>query len=109
MALKKNSKKILDIIASQPGINQTDAYRQVHPNTSDITARTNAYKLMKKPEAQIYLQKHVDKAKNKVVELISSDNEHISLKASESVLDRVLGKPTQKTESVSLNIEALLE
>ena len=98
LGLKENSKRILDIIASQPQQNATEAYRQVHPEAGDVTARTNAHKLLKKPEAQIYLQKHIDKAKSKVVELIDSKNEKIALGASEAVLDRALGKATSRIE-----------
>lgn len=108
MTLKPNSKKILDIIASQPGINQTDAYRQVHPTAGDNSARSNAYKLMKKPDAQIYLQKHIDKAKQTVVALLDSDKDDIKLKSADSILDRSLGKATQRvemqSEQVSINI-----
>lgn len=109
MTLKANSKKILDIIATQPNLNQTQAYKQVHPTASDNTARNNSSQLLKKPEAQIYLQKHIEKAKTKVVQLIDSDNEQISLKASEAVLDRALGKATQQisstTQSISFSID----
>lgn len=108
MTLKPNSKKILDIIAGQPGINQTDAYRQVHPSAGDNSARANSYKLMKKPEAQIYLQKHIDKAKQTVVSLLDSDKDDIKLRSADSILDRELGKATQRVEvqsqQVSINI-----
>lgn len=108
MTLKANSKRILDIIASQPGINQADAYRQVHPTASDNTARNNASQLMKKPEAQIYLQKHIEKAKNTIVELLDSEKDEIRLKSADSILDRSLGKATQRvqvqSEQVSINI-----
>jgi hypothetical protein len=109
MTLKANSKKILDIIASQPGINQTDAYRQVHPSAGDNTARANAYKLMQKPEAQIYLQKHIEKAKETIVSLLDSEKDEIRLKSADSILDRSLGKATQRLEvqkeQVSITID----
>lgn len=108
MTLKANSKRILDIIASQPGINQADAYRQVHPTASDNTARNNASQLMKKPEAQLYLQKHIDKAKETIVSLLDSEKDEIRLKSADSILDRSLGKATQRlevqSEQVSINI-----
>jgi hypothetical protein len=107
--LKHNSKKVLDIIAGQTKQNATQAYKEVHPDATDITARTNAHQLLQKPSAQIYLQKHIDKAKEKVVELIDSPKEQIALQASESVLDRALGKATQRTEvsttGITLNID----
>ncbi len=109
MALKANSKKILDIVASGTAQNATDAYRQVHPTASDITARTNSHKLIKKPEAQIYLQQHIDKAKTRVVELIDSNKENIALQASEAVLDRALGKATQRIETENKHLVMRIE
>jgi hypothetical protein len=104
MTLKVNSKRTLDIIATQDKTNASQAYKQTHPNASDSTARTNASALMRNPEAQIYLQKHVDKATTKIVELVDSSREDIALKASESILDRQLGKPITKTHSINLNL-----
>ena len=109
MALKANSKKILDIIASEPSTNYTNAYKQVHPTASDNTARNNSSQLLKKPEAQIYLQKHIEKAKSRVVELIDSNKENIALQASEAVLDRALGKAVNRTETTSLNIDVAIQ
>jgi len=101
MTLKTNSKRILDIIASDKSMNQTQAYKQVHPNASDNTARNNASQLLKKPEAQIYLQKHIEKASNKIVELVNNDKPDIALRASQDILDRTQGKATIKTENTT--------
>jgi len=107
--LKENSKRTLDIIAGQKKQNATAAYKEVHPNASDITAAVNSYRLLQKPEAQIYLEKHITKARNKVVQLVESKKEGIALQASEAVLDRALGKATQRTEvqttGVTINID----
>lgn len=109
MALKRNSKKVLDIIATQKKTNATAAYKQIHTNASDVTARTNAYKLMQKPQAQIYLQEHIDNAKSTIVYLLQSEKDDIKLRAAEAILDRELGKATQRTEvqhnSITLNID----
>lgn len=91
-------------MAQQPALNQTQAYKQIHPTASDNTARNNASQLLKKPEAQIYLQKHIDKAKTKVVALVDSENEQVSLKASEAILDRALGKATQQIQTTSQSV-----
>lgn len=91
-------------MAQQPALNQTQAYKAIHPTASDNTARNNASQLLKKPEAQIYLQKHIDKAKTKVVALVDSDNEQVSLKASEAILDRALGKATQQIQTTSQSV-----
>lgn len=109
MTLKVNSKKVLDIIAAQPKRNASQAYKEVHPEAGDITARTNAYKLMQKPAAQIYLQEHISRAKETVVELMGSEKDDIRLRSAQDILDREHGKATQKQEitttGVTLNID----
>lgn len=96
-------------MAGQTTLNQTKAYKEIHPTASDLTARNNASQLLKKPEAQIYLQEHINKAKSRIVELIGSEKEQIALSASEAVLDRALGKAVQRSEvqttGVSLTID----
>ena len=117
MVLKDNSKRILDIVATQTEQNATEAYRQIHPNAKDITARVNAYKLMQKPEAQLYLQQHIDRAKAtklRVLDLADKKQDSVQWQrlgneVAEQVLDRALGKATQRIEqqstSVNLNID----
>lgn len=95
---------MLDIIAGQPKINATEAYKIVHPDASLATARVNSSKLMSNPEAQIYLKQHTDKAKAKIVELVDSDKEEIAFKASEAILDRELGKSIQRVQTQSTGI-----
>ena len=108
--LKANSKAVLDIIATQKQRNAAQAYREVHPNADDITARTNAWKLLQKPSAQIYLQEHIDTAKQTIVELArESKKDDIRLRASQDILDRETGKAIQRVEQhttgVTLNID----
>jgi len=98
MTLKVKSKEVLDLIASNPKINGTDAYLAVHKTENRTTAASNVHQLLKKPEAQIYLEKHIEKAKNRIVSLVDSEKEEIALRASDSLLDRALGKATQRTE-----------
>lgn len=104
MTLKRNSIQILDIIAGQEAQNATAAYKLVHPAANDNTARANSYKLMAKPEAQIYLQKHIDKARSKIVSLVDSQKENIALLASQDILDREHGKARQTTEVRSTSV-----
>lgn len=109
MTLKQNSKQILDVIAGQTKRNATKAYKEVHPTASTVTAATNAYKLLAKPEAQIYLEQHITKARNKVVELIDSPKENIALMASQDVLDRERGKARQVTEVRSTSLALTID
>jgi len=109
MTLKVKSKQVLDIIAANPKVSQTDAYLIVHKTAKRTTAASNAHQLIKKPEAQIYLEKHIQKAKNKVVQLIDSEREDIALRASDSLLDRALGKATQNINQQSTSVEVKLD
>lgn len=104
MTLKVNSKRILDLIASSDSQNATQAYKQIHPTASDVTAMTNAYKLLQKPEAQIYLEKHISKASNRIVNLVDSDKPDIALRASQDILDRTQGKAIQQVQTTSKTI-----
>jgi hypothetical protein len=107
--LKANSKKTLDIIASQTKRNATEAYLTTHPNISKETAKAAANKLLAKPEAQLYLNEHIDKAKQTIVSLMDSEKDDIRLRASTDVLDRSHGKATQRIEQtttgITLNID----
>lgn len=109
LGLKANSKKVLDVIAGQTKKNAAQAYKEVHPNASDVTARTNAYKLLQKPSAQIYLQEHISNARETIVELMNSSKDDIRLRSAIDVLDRSHGKAIQRsevhTEGITLSID----
>lgn len=103
--LKANSKKVLDIIAGQKERNATQAYKDVHPNAATTTAAAAANKLLAKPEAQIYLQEHVDRAKQTMVQLLNSDKEEMQYKASQDILDRNLGRAIQQVQTTSVGVQ----
>jgi len=102
--MKPKTKAFVDLTLANPKLSNTEAYLMTHETTSKATARANASELMSKPAVQIYKQAHVNKAKNKIVELVGSNREDIALKASESILDRELGKPLARTNSLNLNV-----
>jgi len=101
-------KAFADELINNPKISQTEAYIRTHKTNNRTTARINASKTLTNTNVQIYLNKHIDKARNKIVQLIDSERENISLQASEMVLDRALGKPVQQTQNINLNIDSAL-
>lgn len=111
--LKKNSKAVLDIIATQKTKNAAQAYKEIHPNASPATAKVSASQLLAKPEAQIYLNQHIDKAKQTIVELLDSEKDDIRLRSAIDVLDRSHGKAIQKVDqtshSININIDLTSE
>lgn len=108
--LKANSKKVLDIIATQTKRNATQAYKEVHPNATTQSAQALSSALLSKPEAQIYLKEHVDRARETIVDLMQhSEKDDIRLRSAVDVLDRNHGKAIQqvntRTEGVTLTID----
>lgn len=108
--LKANSKKVLDIIAGQKTRNASQAYKEVYPAANAITAVTNAHHLMIKPEAQIYLKAHIDRATETVVELMtSSDRDDIRLRSAIDVLDRSHGKAIQQVNQTTNGVTLVID
>lgn len=118
MALKHNSKKVLDIISTQgKERNATKAYKEVHPNATTKTAQAAVNKLLNKPEASLYLQEHVNEASVTVIDVMRNARtqtdspafQRLAKDSAESVLNRELGTPTQTIRQtvtgVSLNID----
>jgi phage terminase small subunit len=78
--------------------NATQAVRKVWGGQiAEATTRNKAHRLLTtNGDIRDYLEMNLGKAKKRVVQLIDSEREEIALKASESVIDRVEGKATQK-------------
>lgn len=112
--MKPKTKEFLDLLATDPKIDQTEAYLATHKTTNRNTARSEASKTIAKPSSQIYLKKHVSMAKRTIVDIaMNSDKDETRLKASQDILDRTDGKAIQKTinqnTNLNLNIEASKE
>lgn len=99
LRLKPKTKQMADLLMSNPELSQTKAYLQTHNTNNVDTARTEASKTLSKPNVQIYMDKHINKAKTRIVELIDSDKPDIALRASQDILDRSHGKATVIQES----------
>ena len=107
--LKPKTKAFADKLISNPKMSHARAYLETHQTNNMNTAGVEAHRTLRNPNVQIYLNKHIDKAKHRIVELIDSKKENIALQASDSVLDRALGKPTQQIQSTSKRINITLE
>lgn len=109
MKLTRKQKAFADKLLSEPKQSATEAAAQTYNVASRKSAEVIASENLRNPAIQIYLEEHVDKAKNRVVELINSEKEEIALRASDSVLNRALGMPTQRTENrtevVTINLD----
>lgn len=99
LRLKPKTKQFADLLLQDPTLSQTQAYLATHNTTNSRAAAVEASKNLSKPSVQLYMDSHINKAKMKVIELVDSDKPDIALRASESILDRALGKATVITES----------
>ncbi len=101
--LTRKQKAWADTYIANPKAPLTDIARQTYNVTEASTASEISRQNLKKPEIQIYLESHIDKAKSRIIQLIDSDREDIALRASQDVIDRTHGKPTQIQQSQSIS------
>lgn len=107
--MKPKTKEFVDILLEDPKISATNAYLATHETTNRTTAKNNAHQTLKKPNVQIYMQKHAKRAANRIVELIDSEKEDMSFKASVEILDRTYGKAIQKSVNQNTNLNVNVE
>jgi phage terminase small subunit len=107
--LTRKQKAFADHLINNPKQSATKAVQATY-NTKDYsTAGSIAVENLQKPAIQLYLDDHIQKAKNRIITLVDSEKEEIALRASDSILDRSLGKAVQRSEvqstSVNLNLD----
>ena len=113
--LTRKQKAFADEILQNPKISGTEAAKRTYgkpdKTISTATAGRIAHDNINNTAVQIYMEKHVEKAKEKMVSLMDSDNEGIQYKAAKDLLDRTHGTPKQQIEKrqVNINIETVLE
>lgn len=101
--MKPKTKEFADKVLSDPKISNTQAYIDTHQTNDRNSAKANASKLLAKANVKIYMKKHEQMAKNKIVSLLSSKDE-TALKAAQDILDRNFGKSVQRQVSQNTNI-----
>lgn len=110
LRISDNTKQFYDELIDNPKIGIRQAYKKhIGDSTSELQASVNASRLKNNDKFQIYKDSAVSKAKRRIVQLVDSSNESIALKASDSILDRNLGKAVQKNETTSRTVEVKLD
>lgn len=100
--LTPNQKAYADTKLENPNMPLTEVVKRAYPNVKDSNvASTIAALNDKNKDLQIYTGEQVNKAKKRIVELIDSEREDISLRASVDVLDREHGKAVQQVQTTS--------
>lgn len=108
MKLTRKQKAFAQHLLNNPKDSATEAAAQAYDIKKRHTAEQIAHENLRKPDIQLYLNEHVDKAKNRIVTLVDSQKEEIALRASDSILDRTLGKATQRTEQTTTTVSLSL-
>lgn len=96
--LTRKQKAFADQLIANPKMSATKAALETYNTEKDYVAKNIASENLTKPNIQLYMDEHIQKAKNRVVDLVDSEKEDIALRASDSILDRALGKATQRIE-----------
>jgi hypothetical protein len=109
LGIRPKTKAFIDLMLADPKLSASEAYRLVHKTNSPETSKVNASKLLTKTNVQIYKDSAVGKAKRRIVQLVSSDNESIALKAAQDIIDRTSGKAVQKSDITSRTVEVKLD
>jgi ribosomal protein S20 len=109
LRIKPKTKAMVDMLADDKTLSQTEAYIRTHKTESRATARNNASKTLAKTSVRIYSDSIVRKAKTRVGQLVDSENESIALKASQDIIDRTEGKAQQKDSDKSRTVTVKLD
>lgn len=107
--MKPNTIAFADALIANPKKSHTQAYLDTHRTTNRNVARSEAAKTIAKPSVQIYLKKHANRAKERMLELVESRKEDIALRASVDILDRTYGKAVQRQQSENTNLNINVE
>jgi hypothetical protein len=103
--MKTKTKEFVDELLLNPKLSHTEAYLRTHQTTNRKSASVGAARLLSKPSVAIYLEKHVSKARQRIVDLVdNAGKEDVQLRAAQDILDRVYGKATQRAEVQSFGI-----
>lgn len=108
--MKPKTKAFADTLLANPKLSNTEAYMRTHKTTNRRSASVSASKLLATPSVSIYLAKHVDAARMRIVQLVdNAGKEEVQLRAAQDILDRTHGKAIQRADlavsGVSLNID----
>lgn len=107
--LTRKQKAFADHLLANPKDSATKAIQEAYNVANRQTAAVMANENLNKPNVMLYLDAHIDKAKNRIVSLIDSDKEDIALRASDSILDRSLGKAIQRSEVTTQGVSITID
>lgn len=102
--LTRKQKAFADGIINNPKASAAEIARQTYNITDNKTSAVVASQNLSKTNISLYIDEHVNKAKERIVQLIDSDKPEIQLRASQDILDRTHGKAKQQIEQVTTGV-----
>ena len=115
--LTYKQKTFADKIINNPKDSATEAAATTYKVTNRHSAEQIAYENLRKPEIVSYLNRHLKDAETTVLnvmynsEKMKDEPQHanIAIRSAEMVMDRVIGKPTQRVEQQSTSVNINLD
>jgi phage terminase small subunit len=101
--LTRKQKVFADELINNPKQSATSAALKAYDTTPPVAA-VIASENLRKPNILLYLDKHIDKAQETIVEVMTDKNNKADtrLRAADSLLDRTLGKATLTDTSTNI-------
>ena len=103
--LTRKQKALADKVIANPKASATSLVKEVY-NVAPHNADSLASQVLRKPQVLAYLEKHSDLAEKTIVGVLRNSRkrkgdmtaQRLAKDSAEAILDRVHGKPTQRTE-----------
>lgn len=103
--LTRKQKAFADELLNDKKKSATEAAMQTYNTTDRNTAGVIAAQNLRNTNIQLYIDEHVDRAKETVVNLLDSDKDEIKLRSAQDILDRTHGKATQTVQTTGVHIQ----
>lgn len=120
--LTRKQKAFADYLLANPKASATTAAKATYNVTTDGSARIQAHDTLTKPNVQIYMAIHADKALTDMIEIAEYSKKYgrtgtrdgasyagVAVSINRDILDRVHGKATQRTEVISKKVSVSID
>lgn len=107
--LTRKERLFINDLLNDPSQSATSVIERHYNTTSKSSATSLAHNKMTKDDIQIILKDYGTEAIHTIHDVMTTGSESNRLSAAKDLADRTFGKATQRTESVSLTIEAVVD
>lgn len=120
--LSRKQKAFADFLIENPKASQTEAALHAYDVSTRESASVAATRAMKSPMVRAYLESHSEIAQETVIDVMDVSRKFakggtkegasyaaVAIQAAKDIMDRVHGKPTQRTEVISKNVSVNID